>query len=75
MTRPAHDPAAGRRLLVRVLLGALAAAVAAIPFLAAWQHRTDRFAVEEQLGEHVTVVSTGGTRRGGTRRRADERDA
>ncbi|MFD0431707.1 polysaccharide deacetylase family protein [Streptomyces zhihengii] len=49
MTRSAHDPAAGRRLLVRVLLGALAAAVAAIPFLAAWQHRTDRFAVEEQL--------------------------
>ncbi|MFE7380364.1 polysaccharide deacetylase family protein [Streptomyces zhihengii] len=49
MTRSAQDPAAGRRLLVRVLLGALAAAVAAIPFLAAWQHRTDRFAVEEQL--------------------------
>lgn len=49
MKRPAHDPAAVRRVLVRVLLGALAAAVAAIPFLAAWQHRTDLLAVEEQL--------------------------
>lgn len=48
MTPAARDRAAVRRVLVRLLLGGLAAAVAALPFLAAWQHRADMLAVEDQ---------------------------
>ncbi|WP_261993739.1 polysaccharide deacetylase family protein [Streptomyces sp. t39] len=59
--KPSPHASAVRSVLVRALLGVLAVVVAGIPFLAAWQQRTDRLAVGDQITPAAAPPPAAGT--------------